>query len=380
MLPIPYGRQWIDQDDIAAVIEVLKSDWITQGPKVEEFEKALADYIGVKYAVTFNSGTSALHAAMFATGVSRGDEVITSPITFVATPNSALYLGGKPVFVDIDLSTYCIDTEKIEPAISKDTKVIAPVDMAGYPVDLHKISKIAHQHDLVVIEDAAHALGAKRDGKMVGQEADMTMFSFHPVKHITTGEGGAIVTNNEEYFEKLTLFRNHGITKDPAKMERNDGPWYYEMHELGYNFRLTDIQCALGLSQLKKLDSFIKRRNEIAAVYDEAFADSSEIRIPPKPTLQDSTHAYHLYPILLNSMDRQHVYGELKKSQIFSQVHYIPIHLQPYYRKNFGFKNGDYPLSEMYYQNVISLPIFPKLTEEEISYVIQTLKRLINGM
>lgn len=380
MDPIPYGRQWIDQDDIAAVIEVLKSDWITQGPKVEEFEKALAEYIGVKYAVTFNSGTSALHAAMFAAGVSRGAEVITSSITFVATPNSALYLGGKPVFVDIDLSTYCIDTGKIEQAITKDTKVIAPVDMAGHPVDMRKISKIAHQHDLVVIEDAAHALGAKRYGKMVGQEADMTMFSFHPVKHITTGEGGAIVTNNEEYFEKLTLFRNHGIIKDPAKMERNDGPWYYEMHELGYNFRLTDIQCALGLSQLKKLDSFIKRRNEIAAVYDEAFADKSEILIPPKPTLQDSIHAYHLYPILLNGMDRQHVYGELKKSQIFSQVHYIPVHLQPYFQKNFGFKKGDFPLSEMYYQNVISLPIFPKLTEEEISYVIQTLKRLINGM
>lgn len=249
---IPYGKQWIDEEDIAAVVDVLKGDWLTQGPNVEKFEKAVADYIGVKYAVAFNSGTAALHAAMFAAGVREGDEIITSPITFVATSNSAVYLGATPVFVDIDLKTYCIDTQLIEEKITPKTKVIAPVDLAGYPVDMRPIMELARKYDLVIIEDAAHALGAKRYGKMVGQEADMTMFSFHPVKHITTGEGGIIVTNSMEYAEKMRLFRTHGITKKPEFLVKNDGPWYYEMHELGFNYRITDFQCALGLSQLKK--------------------------------------------------------------------------------------------------------------------------------
>jgi len=373
---IPYGRQWIDEEDIAAVVDVLKGDWLTQGPNVEKFEKAVADYIGVKYAVAFNSGTAALHAAMFAAGVREGDEIITSPITFVATSNSAVYLGAKPVFVDIDLKTYCIDTQRIEEKITPKTKVIAPVDLAGYPVDIKPIIELAKKYGLVVIEDAAHALGAKRYGKMVGQEADMTMFSFHPVKHITTGEGGIIVTNNVVYAEKMRLFRTHGITKKPEFLEKNDGPWYYEMHELGFNYRITDFQCALGLSQLKKIEDFLRRRNEIARRYDAAFEDIPQI-VPAPSVLEPDRHAYHLYPILLNGVNRKDVYLKLREKGIYTQIHYIPIHMQPYYRKRFGYKKGEFPNAEYYYENELSIPMYPKMTDEDLEYVIKSLKEVI---
>ena len=278
---IPYGLHWVDAEDINAVCTVLKGDWLTQGPIIERFEEEIARYVGTRYAVAFNSGTSALHGAMYAAGVSPKDEVITSPITFVATPNSAVYLDARPVFADIDMRTYCIDTDLVRDALTDKTKVIAPVDMAGYPVDLPAITDMAADHDLVVIEDAAHALGAMRNGVLVGSEADMTMFSFHPVKHITTGEGGIITTNREDFAESLRLFRSHGITKDPRRLLKNDGPWYYEMQELGYNYRITDIQCALGLSQMKKLERFIARRNAIAMIYNDAFKDIPDILLPP---------------------------------------------------------------------------------------------------
>ncbi|MCK9631771.1 MAG: UDP-4-amino-4,6-dideoxy-N-acetyl-beta-L-altrosamine transaminase [Methanoregula sp.] len=379
MKTIPYGSQWIDDTDINAVCSVLKSDWLTQGPMIERFEKEIAEYVGSRYAVAFNSGTSALHGAMFAAGITSGDEVITSPITFVATPNSAAYQGAHPVFVDIDMGTYCIDPQCIKEVITEKTKVIAPVDMAGYPVDLPVIMEIAADHDVVVIEDAAHALGAMREGTRVGSEADMTMFSFHPVKHITTGEGGIITTNREDFAERLQLFRSHGITKDPRRLIKNDGPWYYEMQELGYNYRITDLQCALGLSQMKKLEHFIARRNVIAKMYNDAFRDRPNIIIPPVPKAAQSRHAYHLYPIRVSGIDRKSVFLDLREQGIFCQVHYIPVHLQPYYQEVFGYREGDYPIAEEYYRAEISLPMFPRMTDDDVTQVITTVQKVIQG-
>lgn len=376
-MKIPYGKQWIDGEDIQGVIEVLKGDWLTQGPTIEKFEKAIADYVGVKYAIAFNSGTSALHGAYFAAGINQGDEIITSPLTFVASSNAAIYLGAKPVFVDIDMKTYCIDINKIEEKITSKTKVITPVSYAGYPVDIEKIKNIAKKYNLVVVEDAAHALGAMRNGKKVGQEADMTMFSFHPVKHITTAEGGIIVTNNEIYYEKLKMFRSHGITKDKRYLTKNEGPWYYEQHYLGYNYRITDMQAALGISQLKKLEKFIKIRNDIAEIYNMSFNNIENIKTPPIVN-KESRHAYHIYPILLDKkIDKKKVFENLRENGIFCQVHYIPVHLQPYYQKNFGYKKGDYPIAEEFYEREITIPLYPKMTKEEINYVIDNIKKVV---
>lgn len=367
--PLPYGRQWIDDDDITAVIAALKGDWLTQGPLVESFEQKIAEYVGSEYAVAFNSGTSALHGAYYAAGVRTGDEVITSPITFVATANAGVYLGARPVFVDIDKKTWCIDTDKINEAISNRTKVIAPVDFAGYPVDMTSIREIAQDHSCIVVEDAAHALGAIRGDVKVGTEADMTMFSFHPVKHITTGEGGIVTTNNREFAATMKRFRSHGITKDPELLHKNEGQWYYEMQDLGYNYRITDIQCALGLSQLEKLERFVKRRNEIARMYDEAFRGNEKLVNPPKPP-QNSRHAYHLYPVCFTGVDRKKIFMDLREIGIFCQVHYIPVHLQPYYRERFGYHDGDFPVAENFYQSEISLPMFPAMSDEDVERVI----------
>ncbi|MDD1690313.1 MAG: UDP-4-amino-4,6-dideoxy-N-acetyl-beta-L-altrosamine transaminase [Methanoregula sp.] len=377
MKTIPYGSQWVDDNDINAVCAVLKGDWLTQGPLIEQFEDKIAKYAGTRYAVAFNSGTSALHGAMFAAGVSSGDEVITTPISFVATPNSAVYLGGIPVFVDIDPATYCINTQLIEHAITDRTKVIAPVDMAGYPMDMREIRDIADRHDLVIVEDAAHALGGRRYGMSVGKEADMTMFSFHPVKHITTGEGGIIVTDSDEYTERLRLLRSHGTTKDPKKLTRNEGSWYYEMQELGYNYRITDIQCALGISQFSKLEGFITRRNEIADAYDQVFQDLPGIIIPPRPRWPDSRHAFHIYPIQCTGCDRKGMMSKLKEQGILTQVHYIPIHQQPYYQNHFGFREGQFPHAENYYHHELSLPIFPRMDDEDVNRVISAICKIL---
>ncbi|MDD2511036.1 MAG: UDP-4-amino-4,6-dideoxy-N-acetyl-beta-L-altrosamine transaminase [Syntrophomonas sp.] len=367
---IPYGRQNIDQDDIDAVIEVLRSDWITQGPRGEEFEKQVAACCGMSYAVAFNSGTSALHASMYAAGIGPGDEVITSPVTFLATANAAVYLGARPVFVDMDINSYCVDPQLIQAAITPRSRVIIPVDYAGYPVDMSVIKGIARKHNLLIIEDAAHALGARRQGRAVGQDADMSILSFHPVKHITTGEGGMVLTDNPELQERLRQFRNHGIVRDASQMMENHGPWYYEMQSLGYNFRLSDIQSALGISQLKKLETFVKERQRIACYYDQAFASIEQLHTPPHPAVGDR-HAYHLYPLLLSSeIDRQEVFSYLRERKIGVQVHYIPVHLQPYYCKNYGYAPGDFPVAEDFYRREISLPIFPGLKREEQDYVI----------
>ena len=372
---IPYGHQWIDNKDIQEVVKVLKTDWITQGPKVEVFEKAVAKYCRVKYAVAVSSGTAALHTAYAVAGIDSGDEVITTPLTFAATSNAVIYCGGKPVFVDIQEDTLNIDFNKIERKITKKTKILAPVDFAGHPCDYDKIKKIARKHHLLIIEDASHALGSKYKGKKVGGFADMTVLSFHPVKHITTGEGGMVLTNNKKFYEKLKIFRQHGVVKKPKK-----GKWYYEIEKPGYNYRLTDFQCALGLSQLKKIDKFIKRRREIVVRYNKAFKNIKEIIIPTERDYVKS--AYHIYIIQLVldklKVNRRRIFEKLQKEGLGVQIHYIPLHFQPFYKKEFGYKKGDFPVAEKYYQRAITIPLFPKMTDKEVNRVIKTVKKVIN--
>lgn len=375
---LPYGRQWIDEEDINAVVEVLKGDYLTTGPFINKFEEKIANYVGAKYAVCFSNGTAALHGACFAAGITTGDEVITSPLTFAASANCILYQGGIPVFADIDRKTYNIDPQEIEKVITANTKAIIPVDFTGQPAYLDEIGKIAKNHNLVVIEDAAHALGSVYKGKKIGCISDMTMFSFHPVKHITTGEGGMITTNNKEYYEKLLQFRAHGITRDPSKLLHIHGPWYYEMHSLGYNYRLTDIQAALGISQLKKIDLFIEKRKKYADMYDKAFHDIPQIITPYHHSLGESSR--HLYIIQLDlamlSCTRLEIYKALLEQNIGVNVHYLPVHLLPYYQ-DLGYQKGLCPKAEKLYEKIITLPLFPAMTEDDIDDVIRAVKKVI---
>ncbi len=378
---LPYGHQWIDEEDIKAVIEVLRSDWITQGHKVAEFEKEFAKYVGARYAVAVNSGTAALHAACFAAQIEKGDEAITTPITFAASANCVLYQGGTPIFADIDENTLNIDPDEIKKKITKKTKALIPVDFTGLPVDLEKILQIAKDNNLIIIEDASHALGATYKDRKIGSISDMTVFSFHPVKHITTGEGGMITTNNKEYYERLKLFRTHGITKEKDKLLNYEGPWYYEMQELGYNYRLTDFQCALGMAQLKKIDKNVHRRIEIVQKYNDAFEENKEIKTPYFDS-KISTSTWHLYIIQLNlkklEVGRREIFETLKAENIGVNVHYIPVYLQPYYKKRFGYHRGDFPKAENYYSRAITLPVFPKMTEKDINDVVKAVKKVIN--
>lgn len=373
---IPYGRQTIEEDDIQAVVDVLRSDYLTTGPKIAEFEKMVADYVGAKYAVAISNGTSALHAACFAAGIQPGDEVITTPLTFAASSNCVLYCGGTPVFADVDPKTYNIDPEDIRRKITDKTKAIIAVHLAGQPCDMDEIHKIAKEHDLLVIEDGAHALGSVYKGKKVGTLSDMTTFSFHPVKPITTGEGGMIVTDNEEFYQKMMLFRSHGITRDENLLTRNDGPWFYQQLDLGYNYRITDIQCALGCSQMKKLDRFLARRKEIVARYNEAFADCENIIIPYQ--LPETESGWHLYIVQVKNCDRRKVFEALREQGIAVNVHYIPVYKHPYYQEH-GYKDVHCRNAEEVYSHIISLPLYPTLTEEQQQYVIETLKYVING-
>src|SRR3989344_4068436 len=315
---IPYGHQWLDSDDIKEVVKVLKGDWLTQGPKVEEFEKAVAKYCKVKYAVAFSSGTSALHGAYMATGIGKGDEVITTPLTFAATSNILYFCGAKPVFADIERDTLNINHLLVEGLITKKTKAIVTVDFAGNPCNYDEILSLAKKHKLLVIEDACHALGAKYKGKKVGSFADMTVFSFHPVKHITTGEGGMVLTDNEDFFKKLKVLRSHGIVKQPEK-----GGWYYQIENPSFNYRLTDIQSALGLSQLKKLDKFIMRRREIVEIYHKSFKDIKNLILPKESA--GSFSAWHIYPVQIIGKERREFFEQLKKNGIGVQVHYMPL-------------------------------------------------------
>lgn len=383
MKPISYGRQNITQDDIDLVIETLKSDYLTQGPKITEFENKFAKYVNAKYAVAVSNGTAALHLCNIALGVKKGDKVITTPITFAASANSVLYCGGEIEFTDIDSKTYLIDLEKLENKLSQHPigtyKGIIAVDFAGYPIDAKRLRKIANKYDLWVIEDACHAPGGYfTDSNNINQfcgngaYSDMQIFSFHPVKHIATGEGGMITTNNQELYEKLLLYRTHGITKDPNILTENHGGWYYEMQELGYNYRLSDIQAALGVSQLNRAAEGVLQRNTIAQKYNLAF-ENLDIITPYVD--EKSYHAYHLYVILIK--DREGLFNYLREHKIFTQVHYIPVHLQPYY-KALGCKKGDFPIAEKYYEQCLSLPMFPTLNEEEQDFVIDRIKEFLN--
>ena len=373
---LSYGKQQIDEGDIAAVVETLRSPFLTQGPKVEEFEQAIAKYVGAKFAVAFSNGTTALHGACFAAGIGQGDEVITTPITFAATSNAVLYCGGTPVFADIDPVTYNIDADEIRNKITSKTKAIMPVDFTGQPVDLDKIIEIADENNLVVIEDGAHSLGTTYKGKKVGLQAHMTMFSFHPVKPITTGEGGVITTNSEEYYEKLKLFRSHGIQKTEYSSEQGD--WFYEMTDLGHNYRMNDIQAALGLSQMKKIDSFIERRREIAALYNEKLAKLHGIILPKQ--LSGTESGWHLYMIQLDSgilkKSRREIFDEMRALNIGVHVHYIPVYWHPYYQE-LGYEKGLCPNAEEWYKRALTLPIFPRMTDGDVSCVVEALKSVV---
>ncbi len=371
---IPYGRQMIEDDDIQAVVDVLKSDYLTTGPKIAEFEKSVADYVGSKYAVAVSNGTAALHAACFAAGIGAGDEVITTPITFAASANCVLYCGGKPVFADIDPQTYNIDAEDIKRKITARTKAIIPVHLAGQPCDMDAIHKIAEEYRLTVIEDGAHALGSVYKGKKIGALSDMTTFSFHPVKPITTGEGGMVVTDDEQLYQKLVLFRSHGITRDASLLTEDGGPWFYQQLELGYNYRITDIQCALGYSQMKKLQRFIGRRRELAARYDEALKDCPHLLLPYQLPQTDS--GYHLYIIQVTDCDRRQVFEELRAKGIGVNVHYIPVYYHPYYREH-GYRDVCCPHAEQLYQRMISIPLHAGMTDAEQDYVVKCIKETV---
>jgi perosamine synthetase len=374
---IPYNKQSIDQKDIKAVEEVLLSDWLTTGPKVAEFERAIADYVDTKHAVAVNSGTAALHCAMYALGVGPGDEVIVPPMTFAATANCIVFQGGKPVFVDIDKDTLLINPDEVEKSITDKTKAVVAVDYSGHPCDYESLRNITDKYGLALLADSCHALGGEYKGKKVGTLADLTVFSFHPVKHITTGEGGMVTTDNEEFADSMYTFRNHGISTDSHQREYR-GTWYYEMVDLGYNYRLSDIQCALGINQIKQLPDFLARRRGIAGIYNEAFSISDEIT--PLVVRDDLLHAYHLYVVRLNRKHRNQVFNVLREKGIGVNVHYIPVHLHPFYRKRFNTGPGLCKAAEEAYDQILSLPIYPDLGMENVERVARTVKEVVSGL
>ncbi len=368
---LPYGRQDLEEEDIQAVVQVLRSDWLTTGPKVGEFEERFAAWVGAKHAVSFSSGTAALHGAAFAAGLKSGDEAITTPLTFCATANCVVYQGATPRFADVCPDTLNIDPEQVGQKISERTRAIIGVDYAGHPAELEALRSLADRHGLVLIEDACHALGAEYRGRNVGALADMTVFSFHPVKHLTTGEGGMVTTKDAGFAEALRRFRNHGISSE-ARQRQESGQWFYEMVLLGFNYRLTDIGCALGMSQLGRLQSNLTRRREIAARYDRAFQDIPAIEIPS--VREGVSPAWHLYPIRLSmeqlSAGRAEIFSALRAEKLGVNVHYIPVHLHPYYRERFGHAAGEYPIAEDAYERLISLPMFHAMSDHDVEDVI----------
>jgi perosamine synthetase len=377
---LPYGRQSIGEEDIQAVVDVLRSDWLTTGPKVAEFEEALASWVGAKHAVSFSSGTAALHGAAFAAGLKAGDEAITTPMTFAATANCVLYQGATPIFADVSADTLNLDPEQIAARITPRTRAVLPVDYSGHPADLDAIQELAAKNGLIVIEDASHALGAEYKGRRAGSIADMTVFSFHPVKHLATGEGGMVTTDRADFAETLRQFRNHGISSD-ARQRQSLGQWHYEMVLLGFNYRLTDIACALGLSQLKKLEGNLSRRREVAARYAVAFGELQAVTLPA--VRANVNPAWHLYPIWLNleklSADRGKIFRALRAENIGVNVHYIPVHLHPYYRDRFGDHAGEYPIAEDAYERLISLPMFHGMSDGDAEDVIAAVKKVIGS-
>ena len=376
-----YGHQWIDESDIEAVVEVLKSDYLTCGPAVEEMEKQLAEYTGAKYAVAVSSGTAALHCACIAAGIGPGDEVITTPLTFAASANCVLYCGGKPVFADVNPDTYNIDPISIEQHITKNTKAVIAVDFTGQAVQSDEIRAICDKYHLVYIEDAAHSIGTEYNGQRVGNLADMTCFSFHPVKTITGGEGGAVLTNNEELYKKIVLAHTHGITHDLELMEDapHEGPWYYEQISLGYNYRITDFQAALITSQMEKIDFFKKRRQEIVRMYDEAFTSVEELILQQE--IAESDTCRHLYIIQLNSekltCTRREFFDAMSAENVQCQIHYVPVYWFPYYR-HLGYDKGLCPNAEKVYNGIMSIPLYPQMSDEDVYDVIAAVKKIVS--
>jgi perosamine synthetase len=375
---IPYGRHWIDEEDIRAVVDVLRSDWLTTGPNVSEFEKVVADYVGAEYAVAVNSGTAALHAAMHAAGVGPGDEVILSPMTFAATANCIVFQGATPVFADVEPDTLLINPAEVASKVTERTKAIIAVDYAGQPCNYYALRKIAKRHDLILVADACHSIGAQLNGRNVGTLADLSVFSFHPVKQMTTGEGGMVVTDRLEFARSIQRFRNHGIATDHHQRLAK-GTWLYEMLDLGYNYRITDIQCALGKSQLRKLPGWLKRRREIAGYYDQAFDRIFGLnRLNTRPEV---THAYHLYVLQVDStkleIDRDTILKKLRSRGIGANVHYIPAYLHPFYKQHYGTKPGLCAEAESAFKKVISLPIFPQLTDNDLNFVVSSLNKIL---
>ena len=377
---INYGKQSIDESDIKAVVDVLNSDWLTQGPKVDVFEQTLAEYCGAKYAVAVCNGTAALHLANLAIGTDMTTNVITTPISFLATSNSVIYAGGHPVFSDISKGLFTLDPEKVKELAEGKIgfKGIIPVHLGGAVCDMEALKDIAKDNNLWIIEDACHALGGewtdkKGDTHIVGDcsHSDMTVFSFHPVKQITTGEGGAITTNSKELYEKLLMLRTHGMTKDSEMLIENHGGWYYEMHELGYNYRMSDIQAALGIEQLKRNDSWVKRRRELVQLYDDAFKNVENITPQAHPDI-DGGYSYHLY--IIQCEKRAELYIYLKDNGVNTQVHYIPIHLQPFYKNKYGYGKRDFSVAEKYYDQALSLPLYPTLKNSDQEKVISLVK------
>ena len=375
---LPYGRQELDEDDIAAVVAVLRSDWLTTGPKVAEFERAFADFVGTREAVAVSSGTAALHTLMFALGIGPGDEVIVPAMTFAATANSVVFQGGTPVFADVVPETLLLDPASVEACITPRTRAVVAVDYAGQPADYAALRTIADRHGLALVADACHALGGSDQGRPVGSLADVSAFSFHPVKPITTGEGGMITTDDSEVARRMRVFRNHGMTTDHREREQQDS-WFYEMVELGYNYRLTDFQCALGFSQLRKLPDWVARRQAIARAYDEALADVPGVK--PLAVRAGVIHAYHLYVIRLEidrlQKNRAEVFTALRAAGIGVNVHYIPVHLHPFYRERFGTGPGQCPVAEVAYEQILSLPIFPAMSGQQVDDVASTLLKAI---
>jgi UDP-4-amino-4,6-dideoxy-N-acetyl-beta-L-altrosamine transaminase len=379
---IPYGRQWIDEKDEQSVLRVLRSDFLTQGPEVSRFEQALVQLTGATHCVAVSSGTAALHLAVAALGIEQGAEGITSPITFVASANAMLYSGLVPLFADIDPRTYNLDPSEVEKKLSGKTRLLLPVHFAGQPADMPALQNLARRSGCRVVEDASHAIGSSyADGSPVGscRYSDLTVFSFHPVKTITTGEGGAITTNDPELYHRLLLLRTHGITRDPAYLSENPGPWFYEMQDLGFNYRLTDLQAALGTSQLTKLERFRLRRRQIVELYNRALKSEPQLTTP----YQDPrvVACFHLYVLQLDfstiGLGRKESMELLKERSIGTQVHYIPVHLQPYYRKTFGYRPGDYPIAEAYYRRALSLPLYPAMNDEDALRVVDGIRELL---
>lgn len=382
-MKIGYGKQEILENDIQAVVDVLKSDFLTQGPKIAEFENDVAKYHNAKYAIAFCNGTAALHACYNAIGISKGDEVITSAITFAASMNGALYENATPVICDIDPQTNCLDINEVKKAINSNTKAVCPVSFTGYPYDLKSLRE-AIGDSIYIVHDAAHAIGSKRDGSFGLEYADLAILSFHPVKHITTGEGGMVLTNDEELYNKIMTFRTHGITKDNSKLvKKHEGKWYHEMQTLGYNYRMCDMQAALGIEQFKRMVSNLHNRNKIANRYNEEFSKLDWIETPPTLDLQwvdkdvtsDNLNSYHLYTIQVDEDIREEFFNYLHDNGIMVQVHYLPVHMHPYYQENFGMDKLSLPNAETYYKRTISLPMFHSMSEEEFQYIIDKIKK-----